>query len=176
MTQPTVDIRTRPPLAQEIPAVAALLRRVFTWAYGGAIPAAPLTSFLASSFANPAIAADFVRPEVTYQVAECRGTIVGVARLELGPPPGFSELQDAIELAKCYVLPEFHGQGVAAALLNDAIGTAQAAGRQQIWLCVWEENPRAVAFYQKHGFAVIGTTDVWVGDVRFVDLLMLRSH
>ncbi len=175
MKRLTPNVAIRPPHAHEVSAVATLLCRVFSWAYGSAIPAATLTDFLNETFTNQAIAADLGRSDVVYRVAEQHGEIIGVVRLEHGSPLEFPDLTDAIELAKCYIVPEYHGLGVASLLLYDAMSIAQAAGQHYMWLCVWEENPRAVAFYQKHGFRVIGTTNVWIGEVCFIDLLMLRE-
>ncbi|WP_255964558.1 GNAT family N-acetyltransferase, partial [Staphylococcus aureus] len=33
---------------------------------------------------------------------------------------------------------------------------AQEHNKHKIWLGVWEHNPRAQAFYKRHGFKVVG--------------------
>ena len=33
---------------------------------------------------------------------------------------------------------------------------ARAWDAEGVWLGVWERNPRAIAFYEKHGFAAVG--------------------
>ena len=57
-----------------------------------------------------------------------------------------------IELVRLYVLNEFHGTGVANALMNFAIDFARKNGFQWMYLSVWEYNFRARGFYEKHGF------------------------
>ncbi|KXP09955.1 GCN5 family acetyltransferase [Tsukamurella pulmonis] len=52
------------------------------------------------------------------------------------------------------VLPEHHGTGVAAALLDAVIGTGDA----YLWLATG--NGRALAFYRKHGFELDGAVQV----------------
>jgi GNAT superfamily N-acetyltransferase len=52
----------------------------------------------------------------------------------------------ALELYTLYTLSRTHGSGLGAALLNAAIGDSPA------YLWVLEDNPRAQAFYRKHGF------------------------
>jgi ribosomal protein S18 acetylase RimI-like enzyme len=44
-----------------------------------------------------------------------------------------------------------------------------------IWLDVWERNARAIAFYQKWGFAVVGTQTFQLGSDLQNDLLMQRA-
>ncbi|SDQ76556.1 Ribosomal protein S18 acetylase RimI [Tsukamurella pulmonis] len=52
------------------------------------------------------------------------------------------------------VLPEHHGTGVAAALMDAVIGT----GGAYLWLATG--NGRALAFYRKHGFELDGAVQV----------------
>lgn len=52
------------------------------------------------------------------------------------------------------VLPEHHGTGVAAALMEAVIGT----GGAYLWLATG--NGRALAFYRKHGFELDGAVQV----------------
>jgi diamine N-acetyltransferase len=59
---------------------------------------------------------------------------------------------------------EWHGRGVSRPLMDAAIAEARARGGQRIWLGVWEENPRAIAFYRKCGFIEVGTQDFRLGN------------
>jgi diamine N-acetyltransferase len=44
-----------------------------------------------------------------------------------------------------------------------------------VWLRVCHENPRAIAFYEKRGFHIVGTHEVLVGTDRQKDFLMRRD-
>ena len=41
---------------------------------------------------------------------------------------------------------------------------------------VWEHNPRAQAFYKRHGFKVVGEHHFQTGDVTDTDLIMEKSY
>ncbi|HEY8913877.1 GNAT family N-acetyltransferase [Lacisediminihabitans sp.] len=69
-----------------------------------------------------------------------------------------------IELSKCYLLAGEHGAGVASALMVATLEAARAAGAAGVWLGVNQQNGRANRFYEKHGFAVVGTKRFLVGD------------
>ena len=43
-----------------------------------------------------------------------------------------------------------------------------------IWLGVWEENNKAIAFYKRHGFEVFGSHPFKLGGDLQRDLLMKR--
>lgn len=58
----------------------------------------------------------------------------------------------SIELVRLYVLKEYHGKGVADAMMRFAIEFAKTNGFERLYLSVWEYNFRARGFYEKHGF------------------------
>lgn len=59
----------------------------------------------------------------------------------------------------------------------DSIGQkiAQEHNKHKIWLGVWEHNPRAQAFYKRHGFKVVGEHHFQTGDVTDTDLIMEKE-
>lgn len=97
-------------------------------------------------------------------VAQRNGEVIGVAMA--GPPespqPGVS-----LHLYVLYVLAAEHGSGAGAALLNAVLGPNEPAA---LWVA--DPNPRAQAFYRKHGFVPDGTIQVDDG-VR--EIHMVRS-
>ena len=78
---------------------------------------------------------------------DASGEIVGFA--DAGPgrdhdrPPG-------LELYALYTMARAYGSGLGSAMLNAALGSSSA------YLWVLEDNPRARAFYAKHGFRADG--------------------
>jgi predicted N-acetyltransferase YhbS len=128
----------RPACVEDVPAIVTLLRNVFIWAYGQVIPQKQLAVFLEAAFADAVIAHDLQRSEVLLYVAELADDIVGVARLEPNQIPHSSTDTNAIELTKCYILPEYHGQGIADALVHEMLRLAAESGWQHMWLCVWQ--------------------------------------
>ncbi|MGV1007966.1 MAG: GNAT family N-acetyltransferase [Dermatophilaceae bacterium] len=81
------------------------------------------------------------------QVADEGGVVVGVA--VAGPAQGEQPAR-ALQLFAIYVRPSHHGTGLGARLLDAVCGAEPA----QLWVA--KDNPRAHAFYRKHGFAPDG--------------------
>lgn len=78
------------------------------------------------------------------------------------------------ELSKCYVKEQYHGRGLANALLQTAVDAAIKAGVASIWLGVNQDNIRAQRFYAKFGFKRIGTRQFTVGERVMEDYVMGR--
>ena len=79
-----------------------------------------------------------------------------------------------MELSKLYVLRPFHGSGIANLLMERGLEHASRGGAAQMWLCVWERNARAAAFYRRWGFASVGEMLIPWGGVVFRDFVMTR--
>ena len=64
-----------------------------------------------------------------------------------------TELQgnDALEIERIYVLKDYHGLKVGQLLYQYALDFATELNIKRIWLGVWEENKRAIRFYEKNG-------------------------
>lgn len=87
---------------------------------------------------------------------DAAGRIVGCA----GGAPVIDDDADAgvpHELQMLYVLAAHHGTGLGLRLMDTAIGSGPAL----LW--VLEDNPRAHAFYRKHGFGPDGRREPMVG-------------
>ncbi len=65
-------------------------------------------------------------------------------------------VSDEVEIVNLAVAPQRRRQGIAAALLTDALDAAQRAGARRVFLEVRESNSAALAFYTRHGFANAG--------------------
>ena len=64
------------------------------------------------------------------------------------------ETIQAGEIIALYVLKDYYGKGIAQKLMTEALSTLEHFS--EIFLWVLKENKRAIAFYQKMGFALGG--------------------
>jgi ribosomal protein S18 acetylase RimI-like enzyme len=108
-------------------------------------------------------------------VADTGQTLVAYVQLRLYATLPAIPGERPIEIQRFYVDASHHGSGLAHRLMAHVLARAQAAGAAAIWLGVWERNLRAVAFYRKWRFGVVGEHIFKVGDDPQRDLLMCRS-
>ena len=80
-----------------------------------------------------------------------------------------------IELRRIYAMARLHGSGVGPALMAQALEDAARLGRNRVLLGVWGENYRAHRFYERLGFARIGTRQFTVGSVVHDDFVYARA-
>ena len=102
--------------------------------------------------------------------AQPGGAPVGFALI--GAPDLAAAREGDIELKRIYSLSRFHGSGMGAALMEQAV--AAASDHRRLLLGVYAHNVRALAFYRKQGFADIGTRQFNVGGKLYDDLVLAR--
>ena len=78
--------------------------------------------------------------------------------------PAPSALAGAVELQQIYVLSKWHGQGVAAHLMEWALATAARDDAPEIYLTVFDHNERAKRFYRRYGFSEAARCTFTLGD------------
>ncbi|KAF5667052.1 GNAT family acetyltransferase [Fusarium heterosporum] len=66
-----------------------------------------------------------------------------------------SEVDQVVEIARLYVLPEFRQAGVASNLFNTLLGMAQRSGVKQLYLHTHPFLPNARGFWERHRFSVV---------------------
>lgn len=98
-------------------------------------------------------------------VAERDGELVGIA---MSGPPLDAGSSWARQLYVLYVHAADHGTGAGSALVEAVIDPAESVA---LWVA--DPNPRAQAFYRKHGFVADGTSQVddGVREIRMVRVI-----
>lgn len=113
----------------------------------------------------------------TVKIAKNRwGNIVGVGMVDDGPEdwegaddPSFVWPEVTRYLKTLFTMPGTHGTGLGSALLE-----AILPEREPAYLWTMTENPRAIRFYEKHGFAPDGYEKVAEGFGRMHMIRMTR--
>ncbi|GAB3617218.1 GNAT family N-acetyltransferase [Okibacterium endophyticum] len=63
----------------------------------------------------------------------------------------------SFELSKVYLHQDVHGTGMASALMASTLAKALELGAASVWLGVNKHNARAIRFYMRTGFVVVGS-------------------
>ncbi len=144
----------------------------------GSAPEA-IAEFIAGNLAQESFARYLVDADRSLLLAEDDSGLVGYMMLIAGDPgdPDVARsvtIRPTIELSKVYVLPGGHGRGVAAVLMDAAFDEARTREASGIWLGVNQQNARAIRFYEKSGFSIVGEKTFSLGPELHHDFVMER--
>lgn len=104
-------------------------------------------------------------------VAELDGRAVGL--VGAGPASVDERDDQAALMVSMWVEPESRGAGIADALTAALIDWCREQGYQRLLLWVYDDAPRAAAFYRKAGFAATGRTETFGDDTRRLALMTM---
>lgn len=155
-------------------ALAVFAAEVFPLGCPGTAPS-DLDAYISAELTPARFLALMADPNIVVLVAEADERIIAymvIARRS--PHPGIPASHPA-EFRKLYVAPAYHGSGAAAALMHSALAILNAEGPRSIWLSTFHQNARAIAFYKKFGFEIVGEQIFLVGTDPQKDVLMQRE-
>ena len=170
MTAPQ-GLKIRRALLPDAELLAALAARTFSDAFGPANRPEDLALHLRTNYTPERMGKEIADPNCSTLLAEVAELPAGYAQLVTREPP-LPLGPGGLMLHRFYLEQAWIGRGIAAPLMDAVREEATRRTADYLWLTVWQENPRAVAFYQKSGFSVAGTTIFTVGNDPQQDLVM----
>ena len=108
-------------------------------------------------------------------LGEIEGELVAFAQLIVDKPCPAVPAKRGAEILRFYVDSSQHGKGVAYRLMDALATRSTELGAELLWLCVWDQNAHATAFYQRCQFEKVGTTTFKLGAEVQSDCVMGRE-
>ena len=169
-------------LAKATPAVAAQLaelgRKTFHDTFAADNKPEDMTAFETKVFGPEQQLAELLDSGTTFLVAAMQGQLVGYAKLSSDSDLGLEAGQDPVgrlEIERLYVLADWQGTGLGAALMRSALALAEQLSCTAVVLGVWEKNTHALAFYQRFGFKQVGQHPFQLGQDTQTDLVLRKG-
>jgi GNAT superfamily N-acetyltransferase len=160
----------------DAPALAEFMTRNFLAAYGECSSPGNIAATVAKHYGLDAQRRQLAEPARIHLLAHVHGRLAGHAQLRVGAvaPPGVAPLP-GVEIGRFYVDVDFHGLGIAQAMMARVRALARESGGASLWLSVWQQQPQAIRFYEKEGFRIAGALVFEVGDDAKDDWLMVQA-
>ncbi len=168
-------ITYRPATLADGPALDAMARKIWVATFERSAPPSDIALYLAKAYGpEGALIRSLADPAHHFRLACAGDAIIGYVKLSpvwLDDP---AVLRGALQLSQLYVAAEWHGQGIAQALMDWTIDEARRRAATALVLTVWEENFRAQRFYDRYGFTHIGDYAFPTGTQVDRDLILQR--
>jgi GNAT superfamily N-acetyltransferase len=171
----TPSFTIRPAVLEDAEILADLGARTFRETFEEHCSPQDLDAFLANTYSEPRQRVELADPSRPAVVLEVDGVPSGFAQLRLGHREPCIRQARPVELQRIYVLRAHHGGGHGAALMQAALDMASAWSADLIWLGVWENNHKALAFYARFGFHEVGDHLFKLGRRTDRDLILARD-
>jgi ribosomal protein S18 acetylase RimI-like enzyme len=156
----------------EIDQLQKISRQTFYESFSAVNLAANMEKYLKEEFSIEKLATELNNHQSEFYFAKDKDMIIGYLKLNKEPSQKEMQTESAFEIERIYVLKAYQGKNIGQLLFDKAIERAKYSKADYIWLGVWEENPRAIKFYQKNGFTEYDKHIFKLGDDEQTDILM----
>ena len=131
-----------------------------------------MQKYLDENLSIEKLKSELENPNSEFYFAENNDEILGYLKLNFKDAQTEKVEENYFEIERIYVLKTFLGQKIGQILFDKAIEIGREKNLEYVWLGVWEENHRAIKFYEKNGFEIFGKHDFVLGKDVQTDLLM----
>lgn len=143
----------RPDDARDLSRLAAL---TFRAAYEAQLAGPELDRYIADHYSLAQQAAELADDRLTYLVVERAGAMIGFALLRTDEHHPAITGARPVMLSQIYLDPAHIGGGIGSTLMRRCLAEAAERGHDTMWLGVWEQNRRAIGFYERWEFRTVG--------------------
>ena len=173
LSESAMTVAYRDARSDDAARVASFAAEKFIEAYRDKSPIEMLVGYAQHNFSEQNVRAEIDAHDTRFIVAHDEDELAAYAIVRYNSFPDCEIAASApAELQRIYVDPRWQGTGVARELIGRCTAGARAAGSDVVWLSVWVENPRAIRFYLKSGFQIIGEQPFLIGDEVQRDFVM----
>jgi len=146
--------------------------KTFSETFSSANSEEDMDKYLENNFSTKKLNLELIDKASGFYFAKIDNRVIGYLKINIGQSQTEIKSNDSLEIERIYVLKEFHGKNVGQALYEKAIEIAKVKRVKYVWLGVWEQNQRAIRFYQKNGFIPFDKHIFTLGDDKQTDILM----
>ena len=129
-------------------------------------------TYIEEAFSPRRIEKELLNPDSAFYFVYKENNLVGYLKLNSGDAQTEQLDLEGMELERIYVLHEYQGQQIGRQMLDKTILLARKEQVEFLWLGVWEENKKAIRFYERYGFIKFGTHPYYIGTDKQTDWLM----
>jgi ribosomal protein S18 acetylase RimI-like enzyme len=158
--------------SEDLPLILKLGRQTFIDAFAAVNDPEDFKIYMNEAFSEKRLKEELSNPYCSFYISYVGEEAVGYIKLNYQEAQTDIKSTEGAELERIYVLQKYQNQNLGQWMLEQAIDLAKAAGKKYLWLGVWEENKRAIRFYERHGFEKFGRHPYYIGSDKQMDWLM----
>lgn len=166
------EILIVPAITAEVELLQQIARETFQESFAADNTPENMKQYLQDNFSIAKLSAELSEPDSQFYFAMLKNQPIGYMKVNFRTAQSELYNSRAVELERIYVLKSHQGKKIGQQLFNQAVTLAMEVQAPFLWLGVWEHNTKAIAFYQKNGFAQFATHAFQLGTEIQTDLVM----
>jgi ribosomal protein S18 acetylase RimI-like enzyme len=139
--------------------LSSIGKQTFIESHGHSAAQKDIDEYVDQTYTESVFINELSDPKNIYHIIFHQQQPAGFSKIVLNDPHKDVASQNVTKLERIYLLKEFYGLNLGNELMNFNIELSRQHTQSGMWLYVWKENHRAIAFYLKSGFKIIGDGD-----------------
>ncbi|WP_299668689.1 GNAT family N-acetyltransferase [uncultured Polaribacter sp.] len=127
--------------------------------HGHSAPKVAIDNYVSSNFSEENFVNELSNSNFQYYLMYYKEEVAGFSKVIFNTENENIVAKNTTKMERLYLLKEFYNLGLGKTFMHFNIQLAKQQQQAGIWLAVWVENPRAIAFYKKTGFKIVGAYD-----------------
>jgi len=150
-------------------------RETFFETFAEANTEANMKKYIGENFTEEKITKELRNPESQFFIAWDDKKPVGYLKVNSGQAQTEMKDLNSLEIERIYVKNAYQGKKVGQILYEKSLEVARHQKNEYIWLGVWEENTKAIRFYEKNGFVAFSKHIFLFGQDEQTDIMMKKA-
>lgn len=142
-------------------------RQTFFESHGHSGPAPDIAAYASEKFNVDFFKEELKNTENIYHFIYHGQQLAGYSKIVLNCPHSNIPLPAVTKLERLYLLKDFYGLALGQELFSYNIQLSKENSQSGMWLFVWKDNQRALNFYLKNGFQVVGSHDFKISETHY---------
>lgn len=166
------EIKIIPATIKNLNQLQRIARKTFSETFAAFNSEINMIKYIDENFSSTQLSYELSNKNVQYYLATTGNAVIAYLKLNFDNAQTEPLGKHAVEIVRIYVLKKFQGKKIGQKLFNKAIELAKQKKANYIWLGVWENNTKALAFYRKNGFTEFDKHTFTLGNDKQTDILM----
>ena len=145
--------------ATDFQLLAEIGKKSFIESHGSSAAPEDINRYVQGKFSCEAVRDDLDDLNNIYHLIYHDDRPAGYSKIILNSTHPDIPAKNITKLERLYLLKDFYGLKLGHELIGFNMDLSRKSGQEGMWLFVWKKNDRAVQFYLKTGFAIIGSYD-----------------
>jgi ribosomal protein S18 acetylase RimI-like enzyme len=151
-----ISISIRKAEAKDAVVLADIGARSFVESHEKSATKETIDSYVKEKYTVEAILEDLNKPESIYHILYFSGEAAGYSKIIFNQKSLHVTSNNFTCLDRLYFLKKFYDKGLGLELLQFNIDLSKKHDELGMWLFAWTGNERAINFYKKYGFNIVG--------------------
>jgi diamine N-acetyltransferase len=144
---------------EHLPILTSIGSKTLHESHGRSAPAHIMNAYVDEKFSEAALKEELDDPNNIFHIIYYNNIPTGYSKIIYNIPIDPVPFSNITKMERLYLLEEFHGLKLGHELMEFNVNLSKQNNQAGMWLYVWKENHRALRFYEKAGFTIVG--DGW---------------